>query len=157
MDSDVEPPDADAHPPAPTESRESPRVPVAIVAVVSVGGVLGALARYGAGLLWPTATGSFPWTTFAINVIGCAAIGCLQVAATEGRPVHRLVRPFLGTGVLGGFTTFSTYCVDIEQLVDRGEAGTALAYLTATITAAMVAVTTGAWVARRVLALRSRR
>jgi fluoride exporter len=129
----------------------------AIVAVVSVGGVLGALARYGAGLLWPTAAGSFPWTTLAINVIGCGVMGCLSVAVTEGRPAHHLVRPFLGTGVLGGFTTFSTYCVDIEQLIDHGEAATSLAYLAATIAAAMAAVTTGAWLTRRVLAQRNRR
>jgi CrcB protein len=154
-DADVAAPGAD--PSDPAHRRRARGTRGATVAVVAAGGVLGALARYGAGLLWPTATGSFPWTTFAINVIGCGAMGGLSVAVTEGRPTHHLVRPFLGTGVLGGFTTFSTYTVDIERLVEGGEAGTSLAYLTATIAAAMAAVTTGAWVTRRVLAQRNLR
>ncbi|MCX4747699.1 fluoride efflux transporter CrcB [Kitasatospora sp. NBC_01287] len=122
------------------------------VAVVAVGGVLGAEARYEAGRLWPTVPGTFPWTTLLINVLGCLVIGVFLVAITEGRPAHRLVRPFFGTGVLGGFTTFSTYCVDIQRLLTRGEAGTAIGYLALTLAAAMVAVAGGAGVARWALA-----
>lgn len=56
------------------------------VAVVAVGGVLGAEARYGLGLLWPTPRAAFPWTTLLINVVGCLVIGVFLVAITEGRP-----------------------------------------------------------------------
>ncbi|MGC5410414.1 fluoride efflux transporter FluC, partial [Streptomyces sp. DT225] len=101
----------------------------AVVAVVALGGAVGASARYGASLLWPTASGGFPWTTLVVNATGCAVIGVFMVVISEAWAAHRLVRPFFGTGVLGGFTTFSTYAVDIEQLVARGRAGTGLVYL----------------------------
>ncbi|MFF3447911.1 fluoride efflux transporter CrcB [Streptomyces sp. NPDC002667] len=127
-----------------------------VVAAVSIGGVIGATARYGAGLLWPTPDGAFPWTTFTINVVGCATIGVLMAVITELPAVHRLVRPFLGTGVLGGFTTFSTYAVDIRNLIGGGHPGTALVYLVATLSAALTAVWLGTAAARRALAWRQR-
>ncbi|PNG21495.1 FluC/FEX family fluoride channel, partial [Streptomyces cahuitamycinicus] len=64
---------------------------------------------------------------------------------------HPLVRPFFGTGVLGGFTTFSTYAVDIRGLVDGGQIGTGLAYLAATPLAALTAVWLAAGTTRRAL------
>ncbi|MFF6785112.1 fluoride efflux transporter CrcB [Streptomyces sp. NPDC012510] len=123
-----------------------------VVAVVSLGGGIGATARYGASLLWPAQPGGFPWTTFWVNVVGCSVIGLLMVVITDIRAVHRLVRPFFGTGVLGGFTTFSTYAVDIQRLMDEGHPRTALAYLAATLLAALAAVWLAAVTARRVLA-----
>lgn len=154
----VEPPDPDI---ADTPSVDLPRgtrrrEQVEIVAVVSLGGMIGAAARYGAGLVWPTAAGAFPWTTFAINIVGCALMGILMVAITEAYSAHRLVRPFLGTGVLGGFTTFSTYAVDSQKLIDHSAAPTALLYLAATALCALVAVWAGASATRLVL-LRERR
>ena len=122
-----------------------------VVAVVAVGGAIGACARYGAALLWPAQTGGFPWTTFWVNVVGCAVIGVFMVVVTEVWAVHPLVRPFFGTGVLGGFTTFSTYAVDIQKLIDHGHPGTGLAYLAATLLAALTAVTLAATATRRVL------
>ncbi|MGQ4516391.1 fluoride efflux transporter CrcB [Streptomyces sp. DW26H14] len=126
-----------------------------VLGVIALGGVLGAVARYEASLIWPTATGAFPLTTFLVNVIGCLVIGVFLVSITEIFTAHPLLRPFFGTGVLGGFTTFSTYCVDVERLVDGGHAVTALAYLVATLVAALAAVTAGAWITRRLLAHRS--
>jgi len=111
-----------------------------VVAVVAAGGAVGASARYGATLLRPTQTGGFPWTTFWVNVVGCFAIGVLMVVITDARDAHPLVRPFLGTGVLGGFTTFSTYAADIQGLMDEGRPRTALAYLAATLVSALAAV-----------------
>nr|WP_330242252.1 fluoride efflux transporter CrcB [Streptomyces sp. NBC_00525] len=125
-----------------------------MVAVVALGGVIGASARYGASLLWPTEAGGFPWTTLVVNVIGCAVIGVFMVVITEAWAAHRLVRPFFGTGVLGGFTTFSTYAVDIERLVAKGRAGTGLAYLGVTLLAALAAVWSAVWLTRRALAWR---
>lgn len=127
-----------------------------VVAVVALGGGIGAAARYGASLLWPMQTGGFPWTTFWVNVVGCAVIGVFMVVITDGWAAHRLVRPFFGTGVLGGFTTFSTYTVDIERLVDAGRPGTGLAYLAATLVAALASVGLAVAAARRTLAVRQR-
>ncbi|MET9411865.1 fluoride efflux transporter CrcB [Streptomyces sp. NPDC002935] len=127
-----------------------------VVAMVSLGGAIGATARYGAGQLWPTPAGAFPWTTFAINVVGCAVIGVFMVLITDVWAAHRLVRPFFGTGVLGGFTTFSTYAVDIRTLVATGHPGTGLGYLAATLCAALAAVWLGVTAARRALVWRRR-
>ncbi|WP_328507926.1 fluoride efflux transporter CrcB [Streptomyces sp. NBC_00391] len=149
------------------EAPQSPDAPVAdpphpapwhgqapVVAVVAVGGGIGAAARYGASLLWPTGTAGFPWTTFWVNVVGCFVIGLVMVAITERCAAHRLVRPFFGTGVLGGFTTFSTYAVDIQRLMEEGRPATALAYLAATLLAALTAVWLAATTARPALRTR---
>ncbi|MYS34098.1 protein CrcB [Streptomyces sp. KhCrAH-43] len=126
----------------------------AVVCVVALGGAVGASVRYGAALLWPTATGTFPWTTLVVNVVGCAVIGVFMVIISEVWAAHRLVRPFFGTGVLGGFTTFSTYAVDIERLVSKDRAGTGLVYLGVTLLAALAAVWSAVWLTRRALAWR---
>lgn len=118
-----------------------------VVAAVSLGGGLGALARYGIGLLVPTEPGRFPWGTFGINVLGCLLIGMLMVVATELMRAHRLVRPFIGVGVLGGFTTFSTYSVESLRLLP--DVGLAVTYLLGTLVAAILAVMTGVWLVRR--------
>ncbi|MER6348845.1 fluoride efflux transporter CrcB [Streptomyces sp. NPDC001595] len=131
--------------------RSAGRAQAPIVAVVALGGGLGATARYAVSLRWPAAPDGFPWATFWINVVGCAVIGVLLVAVTEVRPAHPLVRPFFGTGVLGGFTTFSTYAVEIRHLLDAGRLATAFAYLAATLCAALAAVWLAAVAARRLL------
>lgn len=111
-----------------------------IIAMIAVGGAVGATARYLVGLGWPTPPGGFPLSTLVINVVGCALIGILMVLVTDVLTQQRLLRPFLGTGVLGGFTTFSTYVVDIQRLVTGGHAATALLYLATTIVGALLAV-----------------
>ncbi|MFF3948603.1 fluoride efflux transporter FluC [Streptomyces sp. NPDC001902] len=145
-------PDVEPQPSLPRSARIREQAPV--VGVVAVGGALGACARYGAGLLWPGAPGAFPWTTFGVNALGCAVIGVFMVVITEMWSVHRLVRPFFGTGVLGGFTTFSTYAVDIHGLVEGGHAGAGLAYLAATPLVALAAVWGAAHAARRLIVRR---
>jgi CrcB protein len=110
---------------------------VKILAAVSAGGVVGALARYGISVAWPAEK---MWATLVINVTGCFLIGLLYE-----RP-HRKwwVRPFLGVGVLGGYTTFSTSMV--ETL--RAEPEWALLYLGGTLIGAMLAVWAGSALAR---------
>lgn len=147
-----EPTDPDVDLTVPAQRRELSDGQGQVLAAVSVGGGIGAVARYAAAELWPTATGSFPWTTLAVNAVGCAAIGVLMVLVGEARTAHRLVRPFLGTGVLGGFTTFSTYAVDIERLVRDGHARTGLAYLALTLLTALLAVWAAARTTRRAVA-----
>jgi CrcB protein len=114
-----------------------------VILVISVGGAIGALARYGLGIAFPAAPMAVPWTTLAINTAGCFLIGALMVLVTQVWAGWRLIRPFLGVGVLGGFTTFSTYVVDIQRLVDVRATGTALAYLAGTILAALAATYSG--------------
>lgn len=137
----AEPADPDtAIDPWPPEPGSRRREQAKILAAIAAGGVLGASARYGATLMWPTGNGAFPWTTFWINVIGCTAMGGLMVLITERFTAHPLTRPFLGTGILGGFTTFSTATLDTKKLLDGHHAGIALLYVAGTFAAAMLAV-----------------
>ncbi|MEW1695687.1 MULTISPECIES: fluoride efflux transporter CrcB [unclassified Streptomyces] len=127
------------------------RLPV--VGVVAAGGALGAVARYAASLAWPTATDAFPWTTFAVNVSGCALLGVLMVLLTETMTApHPLLRPFLGTGFCGGYTTFSTYGLDTQRLLATGETVRAVLYLGGTAVTALAAVWAGVTAARTVAA-----
>lgn len=116
-----------------------------------MGGAAGAGARYLIGQAWPTPVEALPFSTLAINILGCALIGVLMVLITDVWSSQRLLRPFLGTGVLGGFTTFSTYAVDIQRLVSGGHPGTALAYLTITPVGALLAVWGAATTTRRLV------
>ncbi|MFE9607339.1 fluoride efflux transporter CrcB [Streptomyces sp. NPDC006012] len=136
------------------QRRDAPRGQAQALAVIAVGGSAGASARYAASLLWPTGAADFPWTTLGVNAVGCFVIGVFLAAIIEGWSAHPLLRPFFGTGVLGGFTTFSTYCVDIERLVREGRVGLALAYLVATVVIALAAVRIGATVTRRAVQAR---
>ncbi|MEN8650016.1 CrcB family protein [Streptomyces sp. 21So2-11] len=141
--SDAIDPDVDLRVPA-DRAETTGRGKWLVLAAISVGGALGALARYGAALLWPGSV----WTTFGVNVLGSALIGVLMVLVSEQGRGHALVRPFLGVGVLGGFTTFSTYAVDLAQLLEEGEAVTAMAYAAGTFVAALGAVWAAAAVTR---------
>ncbi|MCX5398061.1 fluoride efflux transporter CrcB [Streptomyces sp. NBC_00102] len=133
-------------------ARPGPRE-ASVLGVVAVGGALGATARYAATLAWPTDAAAFPWTVFVVNVAGCALIGVLMVLTAELSVVTRpLVRPFLGVGVLGGFTTFSTYAADVSKLLQRQEALTAMAYTFLTLVAALGSVWASAVVTRKAVA-----
>jgi len=114
------------------------------LAAISAGGVVGALARFGVSLAWPHRADEFPWSTWTVNVTGCMLIGVLMILNAELWTGRRLVRPFLGVGVLGGYTTFSTSIVDVQQAAAHGAAGVGLFYLGATVVGAMLAVWIGA-------------
>ncbi|AZI59259.1 fluoride efflux transporter CrcB [Nakamurella antarctica] len=121
------------------------------VAAVAAGGVIGAWLRYTVATAAPIAAGSFDWTTFAINVLGSFALGALISYLTQRRFRHPLWRPFLGTGLLGGFTTFSTYAVEAQSLLRVGHAVTAVLYLAGTLACAVVAALLGIALMRRAL------
>jgi fluoride exporter len=127
-----------------------------VLAVIAAGGVLGAEARYGLGVLLPNTGDAWPWSTLLINVSGCVLIGALMVVITELLYGHRLVRPFLGVGLLGGYTTFSTATVEALTLMSAGRPGAAIGYLVATPTLAVLGCAAGV-VATRLLAGRSPR
>ena len=132
------------------------RSQAAITGAVAAGGALGALARWVLESAWPAPPGGFPATTFAINVGGCLFMGVLVVLVTEVHESHPVVRPFLGVGVLGGFTTFSSYAVEAQQLVGGAHLGVAALYLALTVVAALVAVVLGLMVTRRAVGLAAR-
>ncbi|MFF5424757.1 MULTISPECIES: fluoride efflux transporter CrcB [unclassified Streptomyces] len=126
-----------------------PRGQFPVVGAVAVGGALGAAARYGAALAWPTPAGAFPWTTFLVNASGCAALGVLMVLVTEVmESPNPLLRPFLGTGFCGGFTTFSAYALDTQRLLAGGDPARGLLYAGGTLLTALVAVAAGVAAAR---------
>jgi CrcB protein len=125
----------------------------AITAAVAIGGAIGAVARWVLQAAIPTPADGFPTATFGINVGGCLLMGVLVVLVTEVRPAHPILRPFLGVGVLGGFTTFSTYAVDAQQLLTGHHLALAGLYLLATIVAALLAVLLGLAVTRRIVGL----
>lgn len=121
----------------------NPRGRGRVLAAVALGGALGAEARYATALLLPHPPGAWPWSTLLTNAVGCLLIGVLMVLVTERFRAHPLVRPLLGVGFLGGFTTFSTYAVDAVVAADSGRVGPALLYVVATPLLALVAVTVG--------------
>jgi CrcB protein len=131
------------------QRRERRRADLPLVLAISGGGVGGALARYSVGILLPHRADGFPWATFWVNVSGCLLMGVLMVAITEIWSPHRLLRPFLGTGLLGGFTTFSTYTSDGRLLLADGHPVQGLLYVACTVVAALSAVYVGLTLARR--------
>ena len=126
-----------------------------VLGAIAAGGALGAAARYAAAGLWPHAADGAPWATLGVNVIGSFLLGLLMFYVTDIWPPRRYVRPFLGVGVLGGFTTFSTQALETRTLLAQGQAGIALAYTFATLVLALGAVVVGALLGRVVT--RSRR
>lgn len=117
---------------------------------VGLGGALGALARWAVAEVVPDPGPGFPWATFVTNVSGSLLLGALLVWVLEVAPPGRYLRPFLGVGVLGGFTTFSAYTAETRALLSDGRAGVAMLYLAGTAVAAVAGAWAGAVLARRV-------
>jgi CrcB protein len=129
-----------------TESdREGKRL-LRILGLVALGGVLGAVARALIEAAWPHSPDTIGWATLLINVSGCFLIGLLLGAIGRYRPEQELIRPFLGVGVLGGYTTFSTHIVEVLQLIEHGRPELGLAYLGLQLATGVIAVALGGWV-----------
>jgi len=117
--------------------------------VVGIGGFLGASARYllgGAIYRWLPAT--FPWGTFVINVTGCFGIGLVVALAEERMVLGPTIRLFLTVGVLGGYTTFSSFGYETMVLVREGSFGAAAFNVLAQVALGLFAVWAGAAAAR---------
>ena len=125
--------------PAAQALRLDPRVAVA----VALGGALGALARHGLTVAWPADGRSWPWATFAANLIGTAILGLLLASVAHLPPRATLLRPFLGAGFCGALTTFSTLQVELIRLGQHGHAGLAAAYLAASLGGGLLLAATG--------------
>lgn len=126
-----------------------PRRDVDLFVAVAIGGVIGALARHAVDLIFPTAADQWPLATFIINLTGAFILGLVIEAATTFAPdpgannVARRLRPFLVTGVLGGYTTFSTYMVDAHGLAVANRGALAALYLFGSMAAGVVLVILG--------------
>lgn len=123
----------------------------ALTGTVAVGGSLGAVARYGLDLAWPASAAGVSWTVLAINVTGSLLIGVLVEIVAHRAPRNPWVRPFLGAGFLGGYTTFSAYAMDVVTALERGAPEAALAYLSLTLAGALVAAWAASDLTHRIL------
>jgi CrcB protein len=115
---------------------------------VMLGGAVGAALRFGIGVWSIQSFGdAFPWGTLVVNLSGGLLMGLLAGAVIRegaGLPVHLL----LGTGLLGGFTTFSAFSLETALLVERGQIGTALAYALASVVGSVLLLFAGLWAGR---------
>lgn len=153
----VPPVDADGDLGVPEQRRELRERPAVVLVAIACGGALGALARNGLNSLFPHEPGGMPWATLGVNASGCLLMGVLMVLISDVWPGQRLLRPFLGVGVLGGYTTFSTCVVDVQQAVAAGKPQVALIYLGSTVLVAMLAVFAGSVLMTALLKARGRR
>jgi fluoride exporter len=131
-------------------ARLDPRRPAAIFA----GGAAGALARAGLAHAFPAGPSAWPWTTFAVNAAGCFLLAALVVRLQERLPPSTYRRPFLGTGLCGALTTFSTVQVEAIRMARAGAGGLAAAYLAASVIAGLAAVVAATALVRRAWTLR---
>jgi fluoride exporter len=104
-----------------------------VLLAIGVGGILGALARYAVSVGLPAPSEAFPWSTLIVNVSGSAVLGALLVVMVERFPAHRTARLLLGTGLIGAYTTFSTYTVQAVVLIRNGHPGTSVGYAIASL------------------------
>jgi fluoride exporter len=116
---------------------------------IGIGGGIGAICRYLVGReLTERVGGLFPWGTFTVNVTGALLIGVLFALITEKGIGHDHFRLLLMVGLLGGYTTFSSYTLEAFNLLEGGDWGTALLYLMVSNIAGLLACAFGIWATR---------
>lgn len=119
------------------------------LAAVAMGGALGAVLRWLVGVAFIRALGAgFPWGTFAVNVAGGFAMGLFVALLSARGALAAPLGLFLTTGLLGGFTTFSAFSLELTTMVDRGAGATAAVYAAASVTLSLAAVMLGRNLAR---------
>lgn len=165
LDPDLNPAeDAPHHPPAraggpfPRTARSRwPRIHWYSVAAIGAGGFAGGLARYGIGLAWVSPAGAFPWATFVVNTSGAFLLALLLVLVLDVLPPSTYLRPALGTGFCGAFTTFSSVALAADQLTSAGRADIALLYVAAGVFTGLAAASFGIVLGRSIAANQARR
>ena len=115
-----------------------------LLLVVAAGGALGSAARYAIAVVLPHGRSELPLATLLVNVAGCLLLGVL----VAGWPHATWLRPFLGTGVLGGFTTFSAFALETDRLLDRAPV-TAVVYVVLSVALGLAAAAVGLRVGER--------
>lgn len=120
------------------------------LAAIFCGGIAGALARTGLSVAFPVGPGSWPWPTFAVNIVGAFMLGYFVTRLQERLPTSAYKRSFLGTGLCGALTTFSTMQVELFKMIQASRWGLALGYAAATIVVGFIALAGATAVVRRV-------
>ena len=123
-----------------------------LLILATVGGGIGAGARY---LVQATMMrwlgGGFPWWTFAINIVGSFLMGVVVTLVAQRFDNSAAVRTFLATGILGGFTTFSAFSLDVANLVDTRQHAAAAFYVAGSVGLSILALYAGLALAKAVL------
>lgn len=136
------------HPPAP---RRAPYLQPRLLALVGLGGAIGATARWQVSEAFPWTPGDWPWATFTVNVVGSLLLGLLVETMLRSGPDagwRRGVRVGVGTGLLGGFTTYSTFIVETDRLVSTGHVWMGISYAMVSVAVGVVAALAGIVLAR---------
>lgn len=130
-----------------------PNIDLRELAAIFTGGAVGAIARVAVARAIAPDTPAWPWATFAVNIAGCFLLGYFATRLQERLPLSAYRRPFLGTGICGGLTTFSTFQIELLKMLDAHRFGLAAGYAAASIAAGFVAVAAATASVRRVKAL----
>jgi CrcB protein len=122
-----------------------------VIVGVALGGALGASARYSLDrLIEERSEAVFPWATFVINVTGCVLIGILTVQLVDRHHIPAWIRVGVVVGVIGGYTTFSTFSQESFSLFESRDFGVALAYIAGSVIVGILAVYAGTLLGRAV-------
>lgn len=117
--------------------------------LVAIGGAVGACLRYLVGQWTLSNLGpGLPFGTWSVNIIGSLAMGLLAGWLAQRSDGGQELRLLLGVGVLGGFTTFSAFSLDVFTMINRGEIGLAGAYAVSSVAGSVLALMTGVWLTR---------
>ena len=120
---------------------------------VALGGAIGSAARYGVNISAPRMLGGdFPWATLIVNVLGCFLMGAITAYLRAKMPDDENLRLFLTTGILGGFTTFSAFSLDVALMIERRAYGHAAVYSLASVVVSVAALFAGLMLMRRIFA-----
>jgi CrcB protein len=119
------------------------------LAAIFAGGCIGAVTRAELSVAWPTDSGQWPWATFTVNIVGAFLLGYFATRLQERLPLSSYRRPFLGTGICGALTTFSTMQIELLQMLDEDRIGLAFAYALASVVLGFLAVVLATNIVRR--------
>jgi CrcB protein len=142
--------DAGLSPPPGRPRLALPRADRREVAAIFVGGALGTLARAALAEAFPHSATSWPWPTFAVNIVAAFLLGYFVTRLQERLPLSSYRRPLLGTGLCGGLSTFSTMQVEIVKMLDAHAWGLAAGYAAASLAAGYAALQLATAIVRRV-------
>lgn len=119
--------------------------------LVALGGAIGATFRYGVGIWFLKPTGLFPWTTWLVNLLGCFLAGVFFSFSQKFSILQNEARLFLMVGVLGGFTTFSSFGLETFQLIKQGQIALAFAYMFSSLILGVVVLAIGFYIFQFIL------
>lgn len=120
--------------------------------IVAAGGAIGAAFRHLSGMVAMRVLGAaFPYGTMFVNVFGSLLMGLFIAWLVKRTGISNEIRLFVATGILGGFTTFSAFSLDVANLFERGEISLAILYIVLSVGLSLVAIFTGLWFGRAIL------